>query len=108
MITNRDYLSNSIDTIKGLIQTYQESVTLAKKSKRIMIPLIKKSYGIDDERIVDSIYNFYILNINIKITDHLIYFNRNSQHELLNDDKNNSLYSKTYFTIEGNMKSLQL
>lgn len=61
MVTNRDYLSNHTNTLKKLILTYQESVTLAKKNKDIMKSLIKKSYGIDDKRIVDSIYNFYIL-----------------------------------------------
>ncbi len=61
MMTTRNYLKYSPGKLKGVISTFQESLSFAKVNERYMKSLIERFYHIDDKRVVESIYNFYIL-----------------------------------------------
>ena len=63
MMTTRKYLKNSPDKLKGVISTFKESLSFAKdkNNERYMKSLIEDFYHIDDKQVVESIYNFYII-----------------------------------------------
>ena len=61
MVTTRNYLKYSLGKLKGVISTFQESLSFAKVNEGYIKSLIEHFYHIDDKRVVESIYNFYIL-----------------------------------------------
>lgn len=61
MVTTRDYLKHSPEKLRGVISTFQESLSFAKANEGYMKSLIQRFYSIRDKRIIDSIYKFYIL-----------------------------------------------
>ena len=56
-----NYLEYSPDKLKGVISTFRESLSFAKANEKYMKSLIEHFYHIDDKRVINSIYDFYIL-----------------------------------------------